>query len=140
MSYLLDINVLLALAWPSHVHHSQATRWFQKVGSSGFATCAITQIGFIRISSNPKIISEAVRPVEAAELLRAICSLPEHQFWSDALDWRTVQSVVPTVVGYRQVTDAHLLALTASKDGVFATLDRGVLALAQGQEALVELL
>ena len=138
--YLLDVNVLLALAWPSHVHHSQATTWFRKARSAGFATCAITQVGFIRISSNPKFSPNAVRPVDASQLLRAVCSLPLHEFWSDELDWASVESLVPAVMGHRQVTDAYLLALAASKGGVFATLDRGVAALAKSQETAVEFL
>lgn len=39
---LLDINVLLALAWPSHQHHAAAHGWFARESRHGWATCAFT--------------------------------------------------------------------------------------------------
>jgi predicted nucleic acid-binding protein len=53
-AFLLDTNLLIALAWPQHVHHGEAHAWFGKVARGAWATCPITQLGFIRISSNPK--------------------------------------------------------------------------------------
>lgn len=50
---LLDTNVLLALAWPNHQHHGTAQRWFKREAPRGWATCALTQLGFVRLSSNP---------------------------------------------------------------------------------------
>ena len=63
---LLDINVLLALAWPDHQHHAAAHGWFAQESRLGWATCAFTQLGFIRLSSNPAYTSGAVIPVETA--------------------------------------------------------------------------
>jgi hypothetical protein len=65
---LLDINVLLALAWPHHQFHAAASRRFQ-ASRDQWATCALTQLGFIRISSNPTVIPGAKNPGEAAVLL-----------------------------------------------------------------------
>jgi hypothetical protein len=47
--YLLDINVLIALAWCNHIHHEDARRWFARKGAAGFRTCPISQTGFVRI-------------------------------------------------------------------------------------------
>ena len=66
MVRLLDINLLIALAWPSHVHHRQAHAWFAENAPSGWATCPFTQCGFVRISSNPQIIPEADSPHQDA--------------------------------------------------------------------------
>ena len=49
--YLLDVNVLLALCDPMHVHHEAAHRWFAEKGSQAWATCPITENGFVRIAS-----------------------------------------------------------------------------------------
>jgi hypothetical protein len=47
------------------VHHAEAHEWFHGTGRAEWATCPLTQIAFIRISSNPKIIADAVTPREA---------------------------------------------------------------------------
>ncbi len=129
--YLLDTNVLIALAWPNHVHHAEATAWFLRKAAPGFRTCPITQTGFVRISSNPSFSGNAVAPAEALALLDRITRLPGHGFWPDdlsAADALAAKSVLGT---HRQVTDAYLLSLAATHDGILATLDRGILSLAR---------
>jgi predicted nucleic acid-binding protein len=59
MISLLDVNVLIALAWPNHIHHRLASRWFDRNRKSGWATCPLTQSGFVRVSSNAHILSDA---------------------------------------------------------------------------------
>ncbi len=127
---LLDINVLIALAWPSHVHHRHAHSWFNENASDGWATCPFTECGFVRISSNPKIIPEAASPKEALSVLRRICELDYHAFWADDIDFCTSEyNPTQLLVGHRQVTDAYLLGLAISKGGRLATLDKSVSAL-----------
>jgi uncharacterized protein len=133
--HLLDTNVLIALAWPQHVHHGEAHAWFSKVGREAWSTCPITQLGFVRISSNPKIIREAVSPREALALLEQMIALSAHQFWPDAI----APAQAPTLsslalVGHRQVTDAYLLALAQHRKGKLATFDGGVAELMQSHK------
>lgn len=133
--HLLDINVLIALAWPNHIHHGEAHAWFSKVGRESWSTCPITQLGFVRISSNPKIIREAVSPRDALAVLEQIIALPGHQFWPDAIapaDAPLLSSLA--LVGHRQVTDAYLLALAQHHKGKLATFDPGVSELVQPQK------
>lgn len=80
---LLDVNVLVALAWPNHEHHELASQWFRRNHQTGWATCPVTQSGFIRISSNQRAIVGAKSPAEAASLLRRLLALPHHVFFSD---------------------------------------------------------
>jgi toxin-antitoxin system PIN domain toxin len=126
---LLDVNMLIALAWPSHVHHSQAHAWLAANEANGWATCPLTQCAFVRVSSNPKIIPEAVTPREARVLLKAMVALKHHVFWPD--DVAFCDEAVPfgLLVGHRQVTDAYLLGLAIRHKGKLVTLDRGVAAL-----------
>ena len=136
--YLLDVNVLIALAWPSHVHHDRAQEWFARKKKAGFRTCPLTETGFVRISSNPRFASYAVSPADALALLGRITSLPGHEFWPAHLP--VVEAVGDRPVsGHRQVTDAYLAGLAAAHGGVLATFDSGVLALG-GASGLVELL
>jgi len=126
MIYLLDVNVLIALAWPSHIHHTAARKWFSKKGANGWATCPITQCGFVRISANSKIIADAVSPGEAHNMLAAMTSHKGHTFWPDTFDLTNQNFNTLLVAGHRQVTDAYLLLLTIAKKGVLATFDQSI--------------
>lgn len=138
--FLLDVNVLIALAWPSHLNHQSAQRWFAGNRAAGFRTCPLTQLGFVRISCNPRFTPDAVAPGEALNLLDRMIALPEHAFWPDDLPLaKAIYAELP-VFGHRQVTDAYLVALAESKGGVLATLDRGVLSLPDRGAHIVELL
>lgn len=134
-AHLLDVNVLVALAWPNHVHHARAHRWLAEHGHSGWATCPVTQSGFVRVSSNRRAIPGARSTADAVALLQRIVQLPDHQFWHDDVSIAWSEEVPRKgMVGYRQVTDGHLLALATRRSGRLATFDRGVQELA-GQGA-----
>lgn len=137
MIALLDVNVLVALAWPNHVHHHPARKWFRFQQSQGWATCPSTENGFVRVSSNTLILPEAKSPIEAALLLRALIALDGHVSWPEetsVLEDRRVS--LNRIRTHRQVTDAHLLALALLHEGRLATFDRGILSLVpDGMEA-----
>lgn len=130
MVHLLDVNLLIALAWPNHVHHEAAHRWFSRQRASGWATCPATEAAFVRVSSNQQMTPEARTPLEALELLREMLEVPGHRFWKD--DVSPARSRIfpwQKVVGHRQVSDAHLVALAIRHKGRLATLDRSVVGL-----------
>jgi len=128
---LLDVNVLIALAWPSHVHHQAAHAWFRARQADGWATCPVTQSGFVRVSSNPRVFQPARTPAEALALLVDITRLPGHCFWTDSTKLcRSTHLDSTRIVDYRQVTDAHLLAIALDHDGRLATFDRAIAGLA----------
>ena len=118
---LLDTNVLLALAWPNHQHHAQAHAWFAAHAKKGWATCAFTQLGFIRLSSNPAYTTHAVAPQDAATLLKQWTRLKNHHFWTSptAEDPR----IYARAIGHQQVNDAWLVEVTRRNSGSLATLD-----------------
>ena len=58
MRYLLDVNVLIALIDRYHIYHDLAHTWLAKNGPDGWATCAITENGLVRIVSNKNYSSE----------------------------------------------------------------------------------
>ena len=130
MVSLLDVNMLIALAWPNHVHHEIALRWFKKHQASGWATCPISQRGFTRVSSDAQIMPQARSPKEARRLLQRIVALPYHTFWNDDISIATSEFIAPEkLFGYRQITDAHLLALALRHGGRLVTLDERIQAL-----------
>jgi len=133
---LLDVNVLVAIAWPNHVHHAVAREWFIERRPAQWATCPVTESGFVRISSNTKAIPAAVSPAEAVELLVQLRKQPGHTFWSDSISIAESRHVPRSrLVSYAQVTDAHLLSLAREYGARLATFDRGLSALAQPDES-----
>lgn len=140
---LLDVNVLIAMAWPSHVHHTLAHRWFARNSRRGWATCPLTQLGFVRVSSHPGIIPEAATPREAVETLAAIVARPGHVFWPDAISLADPSLPAGQIMGHRQFTDAYLLALALHNRGRLVTLDAAIpamLALGDPRRAAIEVI
>ena len=132
---LLDVNVLIALAWPNHVHHGAARRWFTVHREDGWATCLLTEAGFVRVSCNPSAVRHTVTPGEAIALLQRLRQLASHSFWP--LDHSVLdlpQPIVSRLQGYRQITDAVLLAAAIQRGGVLATLDSGLTRLVDERE------
>jgi toxin-antitoxin system PIN domain toxin len=127
---LFDVNFLVALAWPNHSMHALAVRYFRETRDHLFATCPITEAGFVRISLNPQIVAETKSCAAALEILQRFRALPGHRFWPDDLDLAAALSLFPLLSGHRQVTDAYLLALADSKGGRLVTFDRAILTMA----------
>jgi toxin-antitoxin system PIN domain toxin len=124
---LLDINVLLALFDDGHRHHEDAHRWFARNRGEGWATCALTTSGCVRVLSNPAYPAEAVNPAEVVSRLRRFCSAPDHHWWpSDVsiLDERLFRA--DEIVGHRQVSDVYLLGLAVRFHGRLVTYDRSI--------------
>lgn len=140
--WLLDTNLLIALTHSAHIHHAEAHAWFASHPKRRWATCALTQLAFVRLTSNPKVVGSEITPAEAMQALTAMAAQPTHDYWADApepLHLTTLQSAA--LVGHRQVTDAYLLGLAVLRDQRLATLDRGLVsfALGTGLAANVEL-
>jgi uncharacterized protein len=123
---LLDINVLLALFDADHVDHARARDWIKAEIRHGWASCAITQNGFVRIISQPRY-PNPVSPAEAVKRLAAAARTTHHEFWScdlSVLDDAWIDST--RVHSPRQVTDVYLLALATAKKGRFVTFDQSI--------------
>lgn len=139
MRSLLDINVLLALSDARHPHHGRARAWrLTEVerGWDGWASCPLTQNGFLRIVAQ-KSYSHPMHLPDAMALLSRLTARSDHAFWPDA-----VSILDPAVVDYsrllshRQITDIYLLALAVKHGGRLVTLDRGIaVAAVRGAEA-----
>lgn len=126
MTYLLDVNVLVALLWAPHVRHESAFEWFQANGSS-WATTPATEMGFVRVASNSPATRGQVSPSRAMDALQGLMARPGHVFWpSDIAFVDPVRRLCHTLTGGNQTTDAYLMALAEHKGGKLATFDRGI--------------
>ena len=124
MITLLDVNVLIALLDPQHVHHDPAHHWFAQHSSAGWATCPLTQNGVLRILGHPRYPNCPGSPAAVMPLLMGLLSHPHHHFWADALSWSATSAIRgDQVVAHGQITDVYLLALAVHQHGSLASFD-----------------
>lgn len=126
MRALFDVNVLIALLDAAHAQHVHARQWLSAHVKAGWASCPLTQNGFVRIVSQPGY----PRPIAIARAIGALAEAAAteyHAFWPDdvsLLDEKTVDRT--RLHGPRQLTDAYLLALAVRHGGRFVTFDETV--------------
>ena len=101
MSWLLDVNVILASRWTTHPNHLAAKSWVDSVAE--FHTCAMTELGFIRIS-----LSAAYRAtwVDAQEALKKLQARPGYRFLADDVDGTASPETASG--GHDRRTSSHL--------------------------------
>lgn len=136
---LLDLNLLTALLWPRHEHHALAHDWFGQRHRDGWATCPLTQLGFVRLVSNPAFSRDALSVRDALTLLLKNLEHQDHVFWSADQDATSLTPMAASLRGHQQVTDAYLLALAQHHGGLVATFDRGLGELAARLGAAIDL-
>jgi toxin-antitoxin system PIN domain toxin len=131
MTHLADVNVLLALLWPRHQGHKAAHAWFAKSGTRGWATNPLTQLGVLRLLTNPAVTRAAVDAEAALSLLAEASRHNGHEFWPlDGDLLAGLHKSVARIQGHRQWTDAALLWHAGERGGVLVTFDAGVKELA----------
>jgi toxin-antitoxin system PIN domain toxin len=124
---LLDVNALVALAWDTHVHHDAITQWFDQ-RTEPWSTCPVSEAGFVRVSSNPKVVVGALGVDEARSVLRDLREVGEHRFLGN--DVSMTDADVPRIVGHRRVTDALLLTVARRAGVALVTFDAAIADLA----------
>jgi toxin-antitoxin system PIN domain toxin len=123
--YLLDINLLLALMDPMHVHHEPSHEWFAENGQQAWATCPLTENGFIRIAGHPNYPNRPGDTSAIFSILRQLCEAAGHHFWPE--DLSILDILTPdSIITHNQITDIYLLGLAVHNKGKLATLDRRI--------------
>jgi predicted nucleic acid-binding protein len=124
--YLLDVNVLLGFWYCDHTAHQRVAEWIRDVeflnpGVDLFKTCAIIELGFIRVASGSAGFAETVEGARA-DLLEAKATLKATLLNDDVAGDRQPYWVLKS----GQTTDGHLLELARRYKMRLATLDRGI--------------
>jgi len=123
---LLDVSVLIALFDRGHVRSGQVGDWFAENAAAGWASCTVTENGFVRIVSQPNYPN----PIGAADAVRMLGDATAHrfhEFWpcDVSITQPDLISLQPTLRS-SQITDAYLLSLAVKHDGQFVTLDQRI--------------
>jgi uncharacterized protein len=118
---LLDTNALLALAWPNHQFHAVVVQRLARSPLSGWATCLLTELGFIRLSLNPAIVDVRKTPGEVLDVLSRLTDDDHHAYVDVLPPIATVEVSMRRLLGHQQVTDAYLVAVA---EATLLTLDR----------------
>jgi toxin-antitoxin system PIN domain toxin len=124
-TWLLDVNVLIALLDPAHVQHELAHGWFARAGHASWASCPLTENGVLRIVGNPKYPNSPGSPEAVAPLVTRLRAHPGHVFWPDDASLLDARHADPaSLLSAAQITDTYLLALARHHGAKLASLDR----------------
>ncbi|QKJ20946.1 TA system VapC family ribonuclease toxin [Microbacterium hominis] len=121
-AHLLDVNTVVALIDPLHVHHDRAHRWFATRSEATWHTCPIVQNGVVRVVSHPKYPNHQPAPVVLASLA-SLAARDGHVFLPDSVSLLDSSIHTERLLASAQVTDSYLLHLAASHDALLATFD-----------------
>ena len=124
-TYLLDVNLLLALFDAEHDHHETAHAWWGQEATASWSTCAITENGFLRIATGKTYPAIEDDFAELVDAFRVFCQHGDHVFWSADI---SLIDIIPSSVLLRpsEITDIYLLALATTHGGKLATLDQKI--------------
>lgn len=131
MRYLLDVNVLVALTVTENLLHEPAQAWFRREPDRLWATCALTQGGFLRVAS--RFVPASLHAIsELLSRLEFDCRSGFHEYWPVDIDMCDLSALQRSrLIGHNQVTDMQLLMLARRHRGQLATFDSGLGRLAE---------
>jgi toxin-antitoxin system PIN domain toxin len=116
MRHLLDVNVLLAAIWDDHPQHSKAFAW---LSGKNILLCPLAELGFLRISSNPKAINAPME--KARELLKKFAEERNAEWIPDDLP-----ALRSGAKKSEHVTDLYLAELAVKHEAKLATFDTAI--------------
>jgi predicted nucleic acid-binding protein len=123
MTYLLDVNALLALGFAQHQFHDRIARWLRKQGLPALATCSITELGFVRVLVQAPAYNLTISQARTLLLRLKRSTTPPFRFIADNHDVSHLPGWVKTA---KQTTGDHLAKLASDNGAILATLDSGI--------------
>lgn len=126
--FLPDVNLWLALAFQSHVHHARARDWFDAAADGSVFFCRMTQQGFLRLATNPKAFgAEAVSLSAAWGLYDAFLADPRIEYAAEPVNvdslWRGHTQLA--TFSPKVWNDAYLAAFAEAASLELVTFDQG---------------
>ena len=121
MTYLLDVNALVALGFQQHEFHGRVASWVVRLKQPLLlATCSITELGFVRVLMQAPAYGFTIAQARTLLLRLKEADTPRFTFVADGHDVSHLPAWVKTG---KQITDGHLAQLARSNAAVLATLD-----------------
>lgn len=116
----------MALAFPHLPLHRRAHTWFHQESNRRWATCPLTQAGFLRVTGRELGADhQSIRKALAA--LERDCQSPHHEYWPVQVDLRDLSdSLRSCLIGSNQLADMQLLVLAHHHRGQLVTFDKGL--------------
>lgn len=126
---LPDVNVLVALHDSTHPGHDASHEWFIQEGQQGWATCPLTENGFVRVFTQTRYPNNVSGVSSALYILENMVQVygTTHHFWPDSVSLRERTLIhAATIAGPKQITDVYLLGLCQQNGGTLVTLDKTI--------------
>lgn len=120
-TFLLDVNVLIALSLPTHQHHRDCSDWLE--GGPLWATTPVTESAYVRLMTNPHLAGYPIPVEQAIKALSTMRQLDRHSFVPDSSSLCEPEIATSRLAGSQQVTDFHLVNLAATNSMMLATFD-----------------
>ena len=127
MTCLPDVNVWIALTIGEHIHHAAAARWFKSAANDAIAFCRVTQMSFLRLLTNNRVMAgDVLTAAQAWEMLERFRRDDRVTFLPEPLDiegrWR--KPAAPHKIGANFWTDTYLAAFSEAAECTLITFDR----------------
>jgi hypothetical protein len=141
-SYLIDINVWLAMTWDRHPQHSSAARWYESTGRAAFRFCRLTMLGFIRLLTNRKVMGDSTQTLMGAfELYDRWRQDPRVGLVAEPAGVETLfrQAAAPfaRLPATKAVADCYLVAFAEASGAHLVTFDKGLANTAKSRQVPV---
>ena len=127
MIALFDVGVLVALFDPAHLHHDTAHAWLDEHRGQGWATCPVSENGFVRIVAHPDYPGSRSTVSDALERLQAFTESGDHHFWPDSTSLRRGSRFdAGRLEDHGHITAGYLLLLAVHHGGRLVTFDHAL--------------
>lgn len=144
-SYLIDINVWLALTWDQHPQHVAASRWYASIDDAELLFCRFTMLGFLRLLTNRHVLGDSTMTLAGAlQLYDRWRQDPRVELASELRGTEALfrQVLAPHLrhPATKAIADCYLVGFAEAAGAHLVTFDSGLAATAQFRRVPVALL
>jgi toxin-antitoxin system PIN domain toxin len=144
-SYLIDINLWIAMTWGQHRHHREACKWMNSKPDARFLFCRFTMLGFLRLLTNQTVMGDDTLALsDALGLYDAWMEDPRVEFGVELRQTETLfrQALAPfgSQPATKAIADCYLVGFAEVNGASIATLDKALAKTAQMRQVPADLL
>jgi toxin-antitoxin system PIN domain toxin len=131
ISYLIDINVWLAMTWDQHPQHQQAARWQESVDRDALLFCRFTMLGFLRLLTNQSVMGGSTMNIAAAMTLYdqwredPRVEFTDEPAGTESMFRRTVARFA-RLPATKAIADSYLVGFAEASGAHLVTFDKGL--------------